>query len=98
VAALTSDGEAFGLVLVEAMAAGLTVVGTNDGGIPEVVAPGTGTLFEKGDIDDCASAIRASLRLAADPRTEAVCRAHARTFDWSQRVGDYVRLYESVVR
>ncbi|NEU31182.1 N-acetyl-alpha-D-glucosaminyl L-malate synthase BshA [bacterium LRH843] len=49
---LVSEKESFGLVALEAMACGVPVVGTNTGGIPEVVIDGeTGYLCEVGDIE-----------------------------------------------
>jgi L-malate glycosyltransferase len=51
-ALLLSEKESFGLVLLEAMAASVPVIGTNVGGIPEVIDEGyNGYLCEVGDID-----------------------------------------------
>jgi N-acetyl-alpha-D-glucosaminyl L-malate synthase BshA len=49
---LLSEKESFGLVLLEAMACGVPCIGTNTGGIPEVIIEGeTGYLCEVGDIE-----------------------------------------------
>jgi len=55
--ALTSDHEPFGMVLLEAMAAGVPVIGTDCGGGREVVQ-GVGELFPLGSVDELAAALR----------------------------------------
>lgn len=50
VVVLATRCETFGLVLPEAMRAGTTVIGTNCGGVPEIITDGeTGLLFESDD-------------------------------------------------
>lgn len=52
---LLSEKESFGLVALEAMACGVPCIGTNIGGIPEVIIDGeTGYICELGHIDEIA--------------------------------------------
>ena len=62
---LASDEETFGLVLPEAMRAGVAVIGSNRGGVPEIIDhENTGLLFESFDIDSLYAAIK---RLYLEP-------------------------------
>jgi len=57
---LVSTGEAFGLVLAEAMACGVPIVGTRSGSLPEVVEEGkTGLLVPARNAEELATAIQA---------------------------------------
>jgi len=69
--ALTSDHEPFGMVLLEAMAAGVPVIGTDCGGGREVLA-GSGVMFPLGD-----SAALAKLLSDAVGRSACVVQARA---------------------
>jgi L-malate glycosyltransferase len=52
---LLSEKESFGLVLLEAMACGVPCIGTNIGGIPEVISDGeTGFICEVGNVEEIA--------------------------------------------
>ena len=44
-----SRSEAFGLVIIEALACGTPVIGSNVGGIPDIITSQTGILFNKND-------------------------------------------------
>jgi len=87
--------ETFGLVVVEAMAAGLPVVASRVGGVGDVVREGiNGYSFESGDIPALVEGVRA---LAADPvRMKAMgqsARAFAETQSWDAMMDEVVELY-----
>lgn len=97
VTCLPSLHEAFGLVLVESLASGTPVVGTDHGAIPEIVTAGTGLTFPPDDADRCADALRTVLSWwARDPGVEERCRRRALDFDW-ERIGPaYEALHERI--
>lgn len=98
---LPSEYEAFGIVLLEAMAALKPVVATRVGGVPEVVEDGkTGILVEYADHSSLAAAI---LRLLKDDglRQEMGRRGRARAeerFTWEKVVDALESVYKEVVR
>jgi glycosyltransferase involved in cell wall biosynthesis len=98
VSALAARNEAFGLVLVEALACGTPVVGPSDGGVPEIVdRPEIGRLFD-GTEEDLARALLEALELAEDGRTPSACRARAAAFTTAATARGYEAVYEELVR
>ena len=64
---LTSDHEPFGMVLLEAMVAGLPIAACNSGGAPEVVG-NTGMIFELGDVVGLAKVMESLQAITTDKR------------------------------
>lgn len=93
IGALSSESEAFGMSVLEYLAAGMPAVVTEEGGMPEIVTETTGTRFRSGHVEACADAIERALQLASDPGTQARCRTRAADFDWSVRGDDHEALY-----
>ncbi|MGD0250595.1 MAG: glycosyltransferase family 4 protein [Thermoplasmata archaeon] len=97
---LPSLFDSFPVVLLEAMAAGLPVVATCVGGVPEIVQEGrTGLLVPPGDSLALAEAMRVVLD---DPglrsRWGSEGRQRAARFAWSNVVPGYARLFAEVAR
>lgn len=91
VAALPSWGEAFGLVLVEALASGTPSVGPTT----ELYdRPGIGEAFAGDDPAELAAALRRAID-HADPQA---CRARAQDFSAQRCAAAYERLYAAVRR
>jgi glycosyltransferase involved in cell wall biosynthesis len=98
---LSSDSEANPLSVMEAMAAGLPVVCTRVGGIPELVREGVhGLLVARGDISGMTKAleiIAGDATMRASMGKQGAARARE-SFDSSLMVEGYARLYHSLLQ
>ncbi|MGD6847506.1 N-acetyl-alpha-D-glucosaminyl L-malate synthase BshA [Rossellomorea aquimaris] len=97
---LLSEKESFGLVALEAMACGVPSIGTNVGGIPEVIEDGyNGFICEVGNV---AQVAEKSLLLLKDETLHKELSGHAlqtaRTkFHSSKIVEEYERIYKELL-
>jgi glycosyltransferase involved in cell wall biosynthesis len=94
---LTSYSEAFGNVFAEAMACGLPVIGSDIGGIPDLIKEDTGILVPPDDID---AIVRAILRLQHSKplcgRMGHSCRERImQEYQWAHIARRFLALYAS---
>ena len=96
---LPSETESFGLAALEAMAAGVPVISSNTGGLPEVNEHGvSGFLSNVGDIDSMAKG--AIEILSTDEsllRFKANAKKQATKFSLPEILPQYERLYDSLL-
>ena len=98
---LMSEKESFGLVLLEAMSCGVPCIGTNVGGIPEVIRDGeTGFLV---DVQDTKTAAKLAVELLMDEEKEEQFRTNAlqhvqEHFHSDKIVKQYEDLYENLIQ
>ena len=94
---LPSSSESFGLSALEALACGVPVVGSNAGGLPEVVRENeTGVLCEVGDIDGMSEAAIAILtdRDRWNAMSTLAASDARERFSLDEIVGEYEAFYE----
>jgi glycosyltransferase involved in cell wall biosynthesis len=91
--------ETFGLVVVEAMAAGLPVVASRVGGVRDVVEEGvTGYTFEVNDTDAMVEGVRQIARSRAHiDEMGRAARAFAETQSWDAMMDEVIDLYAELI-
>jgi glycosyltransferase involved in cell wall biosynthesis len=94
---LPSFDEGFGIPALEAMSAGVPVVVSNRGALPEVVGD-AGLLVDPDDAESLAAALE---RMLGDANLRATCAQRgldrARQFTWTQTARDVRRAYEDAL-
>ena len=95
------ETEGFGVVLLEAMACGLPVIGSDTGGIPDIIKDGeTGLLFHQKDSPDLANQI---IRLLTDEDLRKKMVANARDlietqFSWEIVAERFMEVYYGIIK
>ena len=92
--------EAAGLVAVEAMACGLPVVGSNEGGLPEFINSQVGTLVSPEDEEAfCAAILNELTRHHTEPeRRDIIAHYASSNFAQAQFVAKLEQVYQRAVR
>jgi len=95
---LPSRREGMPLIVLEAMAAGVPIIATNVGGVPDALGTKTGNIVRAEDPEALAKAIGERIGNAARCRNEATpAVARARTFDRQKSFRSYEALFESAL-
>jgi len=94
---LPSQAEAFGNVFAEAMACGLPIIGTDLGGIPDLVGKENGILTRPGDIEQIKHAIltlKKSHKLRAQMQL-ANRKKIIENYSWTRVAKQHIELYQT---
>ena len=92
-------GEAFGIVLLEAMANGLPVVASNVGGIRDLIHEGkNGFLIEPGNVRQIREKVDAVLFNKDIESMKRYCRDFAYQYDWDKVYEKISNLYQNILR
>jgi phosphatidylinositol alpha-mannosyltransferase len=99
VTALPSEGDSFGMALVESLACGTPIVVADDGAPPELVTDATGAIARLADAHSLADALAAAIELARRDGIADHCRERASGYDWDTAIAPFLeKLYSGAIR
>lgn len=91
------DRETFGLIALEAMACGIPVVGTTDGGVSELVEPGTGILVKPNSVAQLCEGIDAIYRCDMAELGKNALRHAREHYDWNRIMPQLLQRYAGLL-
>jgi len=95
---LSSNSEGLPMTLLEALAAGLPVVSTRVGGVPDVVTKTeSGWLSPPGDVDGYAAAMEQAIAAPDRALRGERARKHMKDYSVDRMAADYQRIYDSLL-
>lgn len=97
VSIVPSRNEAFGLVIIEALACGTPVIGSNDGGIPDIIHNKIGMLFEPENYHDLANKIIQVLNNEKDFNRDYIAKYTKDTFSQDIFITQLTDIYKQSI-
>lgn len=98
VSLVPSRSEAFGLVVIEAMACGAPVIGANSGGIPDIITEETGILFEPENYEELAIKIKQALNKEITFNKDNIAEYAKENYSQDKFIGQLISIYETSVQ
>lgn len=97
VSLLTSRREPFGLVIIEAMACGAPVIGSDDGGAADIITPDVGMLFKSEDHEELSKKVSDILDKKTSFDRAKVAKFAKANFSQDNSITHLIKVYERAI-
>lgn len=98
VSLVPSRNEAFGLVVIEAMACGAPVIGTRQGGIPEIINENVGQVFEPENYHELAKIISLVLNGKIKFNREEIANYAYQNYSEDELIKPLIEVYKQAIK